>query len=104
MKIIIKRDKSGINAVGVYNEETKEVTVKKGSVVSESIAYSEKFKGSKTIENHRQGVIKDRIVTKDVVFKSASTAANFVTGASTNGLTAWKTEDGKKLKDALDNK
>lgn len=103
MKIYIKREKSGINVVGEYNVETKEVTVKKGSVVSENIAYSEKFKGAKTIEHHRAGVIKDRILIKDMVFKSASTAANFATGASTNGLIAWKTEDGKKLKDALSN-
>lgn len=29
------------------------------------------------------------------------TAANFVTGASTNGMTAWKTKDGKTLKEAV---
>ena len=40
-------------------------------------------------------------VIKDVPFKSASTAANFVTGASTNGLTAWKDENGKTLKAIL---
>ncbi|EFA23833.1 hypothetical protein BIFGAL_02942 [Bifidobacterium gallicum DSM 20093 = LMG 11596] len=41
------------------------------------------------------------MVSKDVHFKSASTAANFVTGASTNGMAAWKTKDGKSIKDAL---
>ena len=38
---------------------------------------------------------------RDVLFTSSSTAGNFVTGFSTNGLTAWKTKDGKPLKEAL---
>jgi hypothetical protein len=37
-------------------------------------------------------------VKEDVIFKSASTAANFVTGSSTNGLTSWKTEEGKAIR------
>lgn len=40
-------------------------------------------------------------VIKDAVFKSSSTAANFVTGTSTNGLMAWKNEDGIKLKQLI---
>lgn len=40
---------------------------------------------------------------KDVHFTSVSTAANFVTGASTNGMTAWKTTGGKTLKEAVSN-
>ena len=102
MKVSIVRAKSGINAVGEYNENTKELTVKKGSIVSSKIAYSEKFKGAATIEKHRTGVVENRVVQKDVTFKSASTAANFVTGASTNGLVAWKTENGQKLKEAIE--
>ena len=47
--------------------------------------------------------MKDGVVSKDVHFTSASTAANFVTGASTNGMTAWKTKDGKTLKEAVSN-
>ena len=40
---------------------------------------------------------------KDAHFTSASTAASFVTGASTNGMTAWKTKGGKTLKEAGSN-
>ena len=73
----------------------------KGSKLSEHISYSDKFRGAKTIERNREGVVVNGILIKDVEFKSASTAANFVTGSSTNGLTAWKTENGTKLKDIL---
>ena len=70
----------------------------KDSVISEKISYSEKFRSSKSIEKSRIGVTDGTRVIKDVYFKNASTAANFVTGTSTNGLIAWKDEDGKSLK------
>lgn len=101
MKIVLIRKKKGVNAVAEYNENTKTVTVKKGSVVAEKIAYSEKFRGAHSIAKNREGVIENNIVIKDVTFKSASTAANFVTGASTNGLVAWKTESGESLKSVI---
>lgn len=42
----------------------------------------------------------DRLVfTKDVEFSSPSSAAAVVHGGSANGLTAWKTQDGRTLKD-----
>lgn len=92
MKLHLTRPRSNINAVAEYDMANKTFTVLKGSTISEHIAYSEKFRGAKSIEKSRSGVV------KDVVFKSASTAAIFVTGASTNGLTAWKDEAGKTLK------
>ena len=99
MKVYLVRERKRINAVGEYDMETKALTVKKGSRVSEGIAYTEKFRGAKTIEKDRAGTVKDHIVTKDISFKSASTAANFVTGTSTNGKIAWKDENGKSLKE-----
>ena len=45
--------------------------------------------------------MKGNVLLIDVAFKSASTAANFVTGSSTNGLTAWKDSDGKTIKDII---
>lgn len=102
MKLYIKRAKYNISAIANYQPSQKQFTVLKGSTVSSSIAYSEKFRGAKTIERIRAEYVKNGIVICDVVFKSASTAANFVTGSSTNGLSAWKDESGKKLKDILD--
>lgn len=41
------------------------------------------------------------LLIKDVTFKSASTAANFVTGTSTNGLKVWKDKKGTTLKELI---
>lgn len=101
MKVYLIREKKNINAIGEYDLETKTLTVKKGSRVSEDIAYSEKFRGARAIERDREETVKDHIVTKDVQFKSASTAANFVTGSSTNGLVAWKADNGLTIKEII---
>lgn len=101
MKLYLTRTCTSIKAAADYDVENKSFVVLKGSVISEAIAYSEKFRGAKSIEKSRVGVVDGTRVTKDVPFKSASTAANFVTGTSTNGLTAWKDESGKTLKAIL---
>lgn len=99
MKLFIKRKNKAVNATADYDPINKKFTVLKGSIVSENIEYSTTFRGAKSIEKTRgDGAVIDRIVTKDIIFKSPSTAANFVTGASTNGLTAWKDNNGKTLK------
>ena len=97
MKLYMKRKNKTIEAVAEYDLENGSVTVLKRSTVSANIAYSEKFRGAKSIEKSRSEYVENGIVIKDAYFKSASTAANFVTGSSTNGLTAWKSEIGKTL-------
>lgn len=101
MRLYLKRPRSNINAVAEYDVANKSFIVLKGSIISETIAYSEKFRGAKSIEKTRVGVVDGTSVIKDIHFRSASTAANFVTGASTNGLTTWKDESGKLLKAIL---
>jgi hypothetical protein len=39
------------------------------------------------------------VFTKDVEFSSPSAAAAVIHGGSANGLLAWKTQDGKTLKE-----
>ena len=104
MKVFIKREKTGVDAKGEFNLNEGTLTVFAGSRLCERIAFSDKFRGAKTIEKTREGIVKGGVLKKDVTFKSASTAANFVTGSSTNGLTAWKTENGEKLKDLIPEK
>lgn len=101
MKVYLIRERSGINATGEFDPAAKAVTVLKGSVLSETVAHTEKFRGTKSIEKSREGVLKGNVLQKDVAFKSASTAANFVTGSSTNGLTAWKDKNGKTIKEII---
>ena len=101
MKVYLMRERSGIKATGEFDPNTKAVKVLKGSVLSSSVAHTEKFRGAKSIEKSREGVLTDNVLQKDVSFKSASTAANFVTGSSTNGLTAWKNKEGKTIKEII---
>ena len=44
-------------------------------------------------------VDEDGVLQEDVLFKSPSYAAAFVIGGHANGLTEWKTDDGKSLKE-----
>jgi len=99
MKLYLIGKKNSISATGEYNPTTKQLTVLKGSRVSNFISYTEKFRGTGSIEKNRTNTVKNRLVVKDITFKSASTAANFVTGSSTNGLIAWKDKNGRTLKE-----
>lgn len=101
MKLYLTRNKKMIEAVAEYNLINGSVTVLKGSTVSANITYSEKFRGARSIEKSRSEYVENGIVIKDACFKSASTAANFVTGSSTNGLTAWKSKNGNTLQSIL---
>ena len=100
MKFYLEKPKSGVKAVAEYDKTSGTFTVLKGSIVSKNIAHSEKFRGSKSIEKSRaDGVVVDCVVTRDVPFKSTSTAGNFVTGRSTNGPSVWKDKNGKTFKE-----
>jgi hypothetical protein len=101
MKVYLKRKNGDVEATGIFNESTRSLTVLKGSRVSSQVHHTEKFRGAKTIEVLREKHVINGVVKEDVIFKSASTAANFVTGSSTNGLTSWKTEEGKRLGDII---
>ena len=103
MKLFLIRPSKNIKAEAYYDIENKTFIVLKDSILSETIAYSEKFRGAKSIEKSRDGVVDGNKLIKDMKFKSPSTAANFVTGASTNGLIAWKNEQGKTLKSIMEN-
>lgn len=99
MKVYLIRGRSNVNAIGEYNPSTNELIVLAGSTLSSNIARSAKFRGTKSIEKWRTGVVDQNILQKDIAFKSPSTAGNFVTGKSTNGLTAWKDETGRTIKE-----
>ncbi len=102
MKVYLKSRKDDFDAQGEFDVTTQELVVLKGSRVSKTISSSPTFRGSTTIKKLRDLHVKDEIVLENVAFKSSSTAANFVTGSSTNGLRTWKTADGISLKDLIE--
>ena len=89
------------DAIGTFNPETKETIVKQGSVVSEDISTAPMFRSANSIRKLRKNSVENRILKKDISFKSPSSAANFVTGHSKNGYVSWKNKDGTILKDLL---
>ena len=100
MKFYLISEKKQIDAVAEYDPSSGRFTVLKGSIVSANISDTGKFRSAKSVEKQRAEYVKDCVVKKNIVFKSSSSAANFVTGTSTNGMIAWKTKDGKKFKEA----
>ena len=104
MKLFLVRRDGTVNATVEYDPIKKTFTVIKGSKISASVALNTKFRSAKSIEKAREGIVLDQILQKNVVFKSASTAANFITGASTNGLIALKNSKGKTLRELLGEK
>ena len=102
MKFYLIQKKKDVEAIATFNPTDKSFTVLKGSKVSTTINQSATFKGARSIEKQRaNGVVVNGIVTQNVPFKSSSTAANFVTGASSNGLILWKDKSGRSLKEIL---
>lgn len=101
MKVFLKSRKGLFDAKGEFDFDKKIFTVLKGSKVSIGINNSPKFRGAKTIEKYRNECVKDSVVIKTISFKSPSTAANFVTGNSTNGYLAWKDKMGRPLKEII---
>lgn len=91
---------SGGSAKGFVS--TGGFTVLRGSIVSDHIVPSLVTRG-KTYFNLRNaleedGVIMDRVFTKDYEFNAPSAASAVVLGHTSNGREDWKTEDGIKLK------
>ncbi len=100
MKLYLKT-KSGADAVGEYDPVTKTMVVRKGSVIAPDVHTDGKFRSANSVLKYREQYCDGLKTKQDVVFKSASTAANFVTGRSTNGLIKWKNGDGVILRSLL---
>lgn len=95
MKVFLK----GISwdATGDFDVKNNHLIVKKGTKVSTDISVSKTFKSSETIKAQREKYVCDGVVMEDVEFSSPSTAANFVTGRSTNGKLAWRDEENRSI-------
>ena len=92
---------SGASAKGFTS--TGGFTVLEGSTVSDHIVPSLETRG-KTYYNLRnalvkEGIISDRVFTRDYEFNAPSAASAVVLGHTSNGNVDWKTADGTKLKD-----
>lgn len=103
MKIYLKGRNGVYDATAEY--EDGKITVLKGSKIQ--MDFAEHIRGGRLAKKFRENneyVDGNGVVIKDCEFNSASTAAQFVSGRSTNGLVAWKVEKKTSLKDYLETK
>ena len=90
-------------AEGIYSDGI--ITVKKGGKIN--LDFAAHIRGGQSAKKYRENaefVDTNGIILKDCTFNSPSTAAQFVTGRSTNGYEAWKVETKKSLGDYLKEK
>ena len=96
-KLFLKRTLKGVGTVEAVGSQTTEgFVVFEGSHISptddDTIPVAIKDQRKKA------NVDVENILKENILFTSPSYAAMFVVGKSANGLTSWKTEDGKTLK------
>lgn len=103
IELTLKRDLRSINfTVEAFAKKTSDgILVLKGSRIAPIFdAMSSLSKDNQ--KKRAECEIEDNILKEDVLFKTPSGAAQFVTGKSSNGKTSWKTKDGKSLKEVED--
>ena len=96
IKVNISMRSTDVHADAIYEGES--ITVLPGGTISEDFAAH--IKGGTKAKKYRENpeyVGADRTILKACQFTSPSTAAQFVTGRSTNGYEAWKVEKKKNL-------
>lgn len=96
IKVTLRQRSTEVFAEALYEGET--ITVLPGGMISKDFA--DHIRGGKMAKGYRDNpeyVDKSGKIIKKCEFSSPSTAAQFVTGRSTNGYEAWKVEDGKSL-------
>ena len=99
MKIFMKSNRGdGYEAYGEY--DNGKVVVKKGSRIR--LSYADNFHRARQVVNYRDDptcVDTNGIVLKNCRFNSSSTAAQFVSGQSTDGYIAWHLDEKTRLGD-----
>lgn len=92
-----KNQKTGFVAEGYGRQTSSGFVVLKNSRISPSVSDSL----AESIRQKRKNVKMnaDSILLEEVLFTSPSAAASFVIGSSANGLTGWKNQYGKTLKE-----
>lgn len=88
VEVYIKSRRGDYEAKGVF--EDGKLIVKKGSKIK--LSFAEHIRGGQKARSYRDDpayVDAEGNVLKDCEFGSPSTAAQFITGTSTNGYTKW---------------
>lgn len=85
------------NAKGTYDPDTGELTVIKGSIVSETV---KQFQKTSLINKLREQYTDENgVLLQSITFDNPSLAASFVSGYSSNGLLTWHIDKHRTLRD-----
>lgn len=87
------------NSSGIGKRTEDGFVVLKGSLLRSSITKSCPSIALKLREKFKNEIDLNWCLKKDILFTSPSSAACFLTGASVNGMIAWKDKNGKTLKE-----
>ncbi|HRW97850.1 MAG TPA: DUF4357 domain-containing protein [Cyclobacteriaceae bacterium] len=99
VEVFLQSKKGMYDAKGIY--EDGKLTILKGSMIADESDIN--FKRAKIVDYIRSSSthLKGNYLITNVEFSSPSTAAQLVNNASTNGYIAWKTKEGKTLKEFI---
>lgn len=90
------------NAQGLFNTETEELTVLKGSKINPeflpSLNQAARVKRDEIMKKYTELQGTDVVLSRDILFDSPSGAAKFCIGGSADGWESWKDNEGKKIK------
>lgn len=89
-------------AQGIY--KNGKITVCKGSKISREVSITNMANIVASAWNNKTVIDDSNIVLQDIEMGSPSTAAQFVTGYSVNGMLRWKVSENETLKDILGRK
>ena len=99
MKLILKSKKNLHYATAEW--DGGRITILAGSKINLALTYPKMSEDAKQARENAELVDTNGILLKDVQFNSVSTAAQFVTGRSSNGYIAWRPDDKMSLKEYL---
>ena len=103
IKVTLTQQGKGVFAEAVYEGESITV-LPGGSISTDFAAHIRGGKKAKSYRDNAEYVNGEHKILKKCTFSSPSTAAQFVTGRSTNGYVAWKVEGKQNLGDYLKEK
>ena len=91
------RTRSGESYANGIVKEDKFVVLSGGKISKDFAACIRGGRKARSYRGNREFVDENRNIIKDCEFASPSTAAQFVTGRSSNGYEVWKVEKNKSL-------
>lgn len=101
IKCILNSSRDTHYGMGFYCTDTKRFTVLKGSRIKLIASNTRLVYAATNARGDRSIVDADGVVLCDVEFQTPSAAAQFITGRSCNGHSAWRPDNKRSLKEFL---